>query len=86
MGAPRSIADTELIDQIKGTILDGIRANLKSRYPQQLDACAELDVDPPVVSRLMNGRIDMFSLSYLCILASRMELEVSIKVGATQLG
>lgn len=82
MRAPRSVSDTELIDQIKGTILEGIRTNLKSRYPQQLDACAELDVDPPVVSKLMNGRTDMFSIAYLCILASRMELEVSIKVGA----
>jgi predicted XRE-type DNA-binding protein len=70
----------EAHDQIKLILIAAIAERIVARYPTQAAAGEDLGYDRAMISRLMAGEVNRFSVDWLVTLAYRLGLEVSLEV------
>lgn len=68
------------VDAAKTVFIVGIANRIRSQYPTQVEAAAELKIDQGVISRLCSGKTNRFSLAWLVSLADKLGADVYIKV------
>lgn len=71
---------SEQVDQVKLILIEGIAVKIRGKYETQRDAAAGLKMHEGVLSRLVNGNSERFSLAFLITLAVKLGCTVNVKV------
>lgn len=71
---------SEQVEHIKLILIEGIATKIRAEYDTQRDAAKGLECHEGVISRLVNGNQERFSLPYLIDLAHRLGATISLRV------
>jgi predicted XRE-type DNA-binding protein len=68
------------VDLVKTVLIAGIAQRIRDRHETQRQAARSLKLHEGVISRLCNGEVERFSLTFLIDLAHALGASISVEV------